>query len=87
MPFDPADDDSIRRFYTGLVGQIEREPRLRSRVEWNHYGSGYASFIEAWFYPADGRASLPPFRAGDERHVGLVVLLSRLRATSCWARM
>lgn len=78
LPFDPADDGSIRRFYEELVRRIEREHRLRARVEWGHYGSGYASFIEAWFYPADGRAGLPPIQAGDERHAGLVVLLSRL---------
>ncbi len=79
LPFDPADDGAIRRFYEGLVQQIEREHGLRARVEWHHYGSGYASFTDAWFYPADGRASLPPsHRAGGERHVGLVVLLSRL---------
>ena len=78
LPFDPADDESIRRFYGNLVKQIERADGLRARVEWGHYGSGYASFIEAWFYPADGRASLPPHQAGDERHAGLVVLLSRL---------
>ncbi len=78
LPFDPADDITIRRFYEELVRQIEREQSLRARVEWHHYGSGYASFIEAWFYPADGRASLPPFQTGGECHVGLVVLLSRL---------
>ena len=78
LPFDPADDTAIRRFYEELVRQIEREQGLRARVEWHHYGCGYASFIEGWFYPADGRASLPPFRAGGERHAGLVVLLSRL---------
>ena len=75
LPFEPANDGAIRRFYEGLVGQIEREQGLRARVEWNHYGSGYASFIEAWFYPADGRARLP---GREEGHVGLVVLLSRL---------
>ena len=77
-PFDPAADGSIRQFFEDLVRRIEREQGLRARVEWNHYGSGYASFIEAWFYAADGAGSLPPFQAGDERHVGLVVLLSRL---------
>ena len=78
LPFDPADDGAMGRFYEGLVRQVERTQGLRSRVEWSHYGSGYASFIEAWFYPVDGSACLPTFRAGDERHAGLVVLLSRL---------
>ena len=79
LPFDPANDDgSIRRFYEDLVQRIERAQGLRARVEWGHYGCGYASFIEAWFYPADGSARVPPHQAGDERHAGLVVLLSRL---------
>ena len=75
LPFDPANDGAIRHFYEGLVRQIERAQGLRARVEWNHYGSGYASFIEAWFYPADDRARLP---GREEGHAGLVVLLSRL---------
>ena len=75
LPFDPANDEAVRRFYEGLVRQIEREQDLRSREEWNHYGSGYASFIEAWFYPADDRARLP---GREEGHAGLVVLFSRL---------
>ena len=75
LPFDPANDEAVRRFYGGLVARIEREQDLRSRVEWNHYGSGYASFIEAWFYPADDRARLP---GREEGHAGLVVLFSRL---------
>ena len=60
LPFDPADDRSIRRFYEEAVQRVEREHGLRARVEWHSYGSGYASFFEAWFYPADGRARLPP---------------------------
>ena len=75
LPFDPTNDEATRHFYEGLVRQVEREQGLRSRVEWNHYGSGYASFIEAWFYPADDRARLP---GREEGHVGLVVLFSRL---------
>lgn len=78
LPFDPTDDGSMHLFYAGLVQRIERENHLSSRVEWHHYGSGYASFVEAWFYPADSRARLPAFQVGGERHVGLTVLLSRL---------
>ena len=78
LPFDPADDLSIRCCYEGLIKQIETTQHLHARVEWNHYGSGYASFIEAWFYPEDNRTSLPPFHTGNKRHVGLVVLFSRL---------
>ena len=75
LSFDPDNGEEVRRFYEELVRQIEREQGLRSRVEWNHYGSGYASFVEAWFYPADDRARLP---GREEGHAGLAVLLSRL---------
>ena len=75
LPFDPADDGSIRHFYEELVRRVECERSLRSRVEWNHYGSGYASFIDAWFYPANGSARLS---TREEGHTGLVVLFSRL---------
>ena len=75
LPFDPADVRSLQRFYAGLVERIERERGLLARVDWNHYGSGYASFVEAWFYPPDGSARQS--RRGED-HVGLVVLFSRL---------
>ncbi len=78
LPFDPADDQNIRRFYEGLVRLIEETQGLCARVEWNHYGSGYASFIAAWFYLTDGSARRTPFRSGEERHMGLTVLFSRL---------
>jgi hypothetical protein len=48
---------------------------VRDKTEWNDYGSGYASFIDAWFYFPDGRARAS---SRDERHFGVFVLLSRL---------
>lgn len=77
LPFDSANDRSVRAFYGALVAQVEEAGGLRSHVEWSHYGSGYASFVEAWFYPADGRARLRA-EAGEEHHAGLVILFSRL---------
>ena len=59
------------------MARVEEANGLRSRVEWGHYGSGYASFVEAWFYPADGGARLRA-EAGEEHHAGLLVLFSRL---------
>ena len=75
LPFDPADGRSLMEFYGSLVRRIERERGLCCRAEWSSYGSGYASFVEVWFYPADGSGRLS---GRDEHHAGLVVLLSRL---------
>jgi hypothetical protein len=65
----------LESFYTSLVKQITHLAGCADKTEWNHYGSGYASFVDAWFYLPDGRAR------GDlagEGHYGIYVLLSRL---------
>jgi hypothetical protein len=57
---------------------VTRATRSESRVEWGHYGSGYASFVDAWFYKTTSDFNVKqPIRHG-EGHTGLVVLLSRL---------
>lgn len=48
------------------------------RTEWNHYGSGYASFVDSWFYYPDGRARRS---VADDHHAGVFVLFSRLTGT------
>jgi hypothetical protein len=75
LPFDPRDDNSIRRFYEAVAKKIETTQGLSSRIEWDHYGSGYASFIDAWFYPSDDSSRIS-FQS--EHYTGLFVLLSRL---------
>jgi hypothetical protein len=57
---------------------VTRATRSESWVEWGHYGSGYASFVDAWFYKTTSDFNVKrPIRHG-EGHTGLVVLLSRL---------
>ncbi len=67
----------VDSFYRGVVAKIEREQRCRSRNEWSHYGSGYASFVEAWFY-RDDEDFRRPHEPKGQSFVGLAVLLSRL---------
>jgi len=52
--------------YRTICVGLERDLKLKSRIEWCHYGSGYASYVDAWFSPTGQPGS------------GLVVLLSRL---------
>lgn len=64
-------------FYERMCSDICVELGLVSRNEFNAYGCGYASFLDAWFYKDDAQ-----FRAGnpnDEGHafVGLFILLNQ----------
>lgn len=61
-------------FYAPLIREAEEHFGLGAQVEWCHYGSGYASFIDAWFYRTDGSGRLSSF---GEHHAGIWVLLSR----------
>ncbi len=74
LPFDSHKDKSVRAFYEPIILAAAKRFQLGTRIEWNHYGSGYASFIDAWFYRKDqgGRLS-----EDADHHVGIWVLLSR----------
>jgi hypothetical protein len=74
LPFDAASDLTIRAYYEPLVRTAEQASGSLARVEWDHYGSGYASFVDAWFYPMDGAARV---EGRGEHHAGVWVLLSR----------
>jgi len=64
----------LESFYISLAKEITRLNGCGEKTEWNHYGSGYASFIDAWFYFPDGRAR---GALEGEHHHGIYVLLSR----------
>jgi hypothetical protein len=57
---------------------VTRATRSESRVEWRHYGSGYASFIDAWFYKATSDFDVKQPIRHVKGYTGLVILLSRL---------
>lgn len=75
LPFNSQEEESVLRFYKPLTKKIEIDRALNSRIEWNHYDSGYASFIDAWFYPSDGSSHIRP---QEQHYMGIFVLLSRL---------
>lgn len=74
LPFDSSDESTIRAFYEPIIQRAESRFDLATRTEWDHYGSGYASFVDAWFYRPDGTGRLSSFA---EHHMGIWVLLSR----------
>lgn len=67
--------EELESFYRGVVKRLVAETGTKDRTEWNHYGSGYASYVDGWIYYPDGRARV----SGEgEHHFGVVLLLSRL---------
>jgi len=76
-PWSTNDSDVIEKFYRMVRANVERMARTKSVVGPNHYGSGYASYIDAWFY-----RNTPDFEDGALNEVksfyGLAVLFSRL---------
>ncbi len=77
-PWATGDEKAIEGYLKGVCAAVSRVTRADSRIEWDHYGSGYASFVDAWFYKNTPEFNVKrPLRYGEE-HVGLVVLLSRL---------
>ena len=77
-PWVTGDSNSIEGHLKGACAAVVRSTRCESKVEWDHYGSGYASYIDAWFYKTTPEFNVKrPLRHGEE-HTGLVVLLSRL---------
>lgn len=76
-PWSSNDEKEIVRFYRAICEDLCREFVLSSKIEWGHYGSGYASYIDAWFYRDNDQfkiSSSPEIR----QYSGLVVLFSRL---------
>lgn len=71
-------DNAVEAHLKAVCAAVARATAAHSRIEWNHYGSGYASFVDAWFYKREpGFAVKQPLDYEDE-HIGLVVLFSRL---------
>lgn len=77
-PWVTDDDDSIEAHLKAACAAVNRATGCESKVEWDHYGSGYASYVDAWFYKPIPEF-LPERRSGiGEEYTGLVVLFSRL---------
>ena len=77
-PWASGEEHQVEGHLRRVLADVERSTRTLSRVEWAHYGSGYASFVDAWLYrPTPAFDAKRTLRHGEE-HTGLVVLLSRL---------
>lgn len=77
-PWNCSDEPEIDLHLKRICSKIERKADVLSRIEWGHYGSGYASYVDAWFYRSRPEFRLQTCAEENNAFVGLVVLLSRL---------
>lgn len=65
-------------FYRKRCTDLCRRFDLTSQCEWNHYGSGYASYIDAWFYRDTPEFRVTPSLGQKYEYIGLWILFHRL---------
>lgn len=76
-PWASNDEEEVTRFYRGVCEHLARALGAEVQIMADHYGSGTASFVDAWFYrTTPDFVPDPPPRSG-ESYVGLAVILSR----------
>lgn len=78
MPWSSGDAQQVDDFYRAVCADIMRETGTQSRIERGHYGSGYASYIDAWFYRPDPSFKPKHPLGYEQEYAGLILLLSRL---------
>lgn len=76
FPFD-QDEKEIEKFYNNLFPEIQRLSQTESKIEKDHYGSGYASFYDAWFYKPKNERFKIMTNSQNQAYVGLVILFHR----------
>lgn len=64
-------------FYRRILAEIEEKSGVCIKAEFNAYGSGYASFVDAFCYPGDDASRINHQEPGVE-YAGIAILLSRL---------
>lgn len=73
-----AGDRAVEQFYRGVCEKVSLRCNVLERGEWDHFGSGYASFVGAWFYRDEAGFRVPNANGKGLAYTGLSVLLSRL---------
>lgn len=77
-PWSGKDEEAIEAHLKQACATLLRKTGTRARIDRDHYGSGYASYVDAWFYRKDPDFDAQRRASSGEAHVGLMVLLSRL---------
>ena len=74
-PWNVVDKKSVIGHIKKCIAEINRKLNLKAKSEFNHYGSGYASFVDCFFY---SEAKSTKVNYATTGYTGLIVLFSRL---------
>ena len=83
FPYDTNDEREIEAHIRRLFHRINRIPNVVCEAEWNHFGSGYASFVEFFCYQKEDLVVLEEKHGHREIKMnGLIVDISRLASVA-----
>ncbi|AXH99332.1 hypothetical protein DV702_05995 [Sporosarcina sp. PTS2304] len=77
-PYNTQDETEIESHIRRLFHRIERIPNVMCEAEWNHFGSGYASFIEFFCYRKEDRVIVEEHGIQHITIDGIMIDISRL---------
>lgn len=76
-PYSTKDEHELKNYLKAILGELRRA-KIHCKVEADHFGSGYASYIR-WFCYEDAHVEVKEERNKRTEHInGLHVLISRL---------
>lgn len=79
FPYDTKSDEEIEAHIRRLLYRIKRIPNLICEVEWDHFGSGYASFVEVFCYEREHVKRIATAYGIEELEIeGVLINISRL---------
>lgn len=73
-PWVQWNEDGIERHIQTIIDKVKQEVGLLDETDYDHYGSGYASFVDCRLYRIDVKSQLAP----GSNYLELGVLFSRL---------
>lgn len=83
FPYDTIDEREVEAHIRRLFHRINRIPNVVCEAEWNHFGSGYASFVEFFCYQKQDLVVLEEKHGHREIKMnGLIVDISRLASVA-----
>lgn len=79
FPYDTRDEKEVSAHINRLFHRICRIPNVVCEAEWNHFGSGYASFVEFFCYRNEDVSVIQEKATiREEKREGLIIDICRL---------
>ena len=78
LPPVPAGAAVREAHYPRFLRDMCEKLDLESRTVWDHYGCGYASYVDGWFYRETAEFRRPPYADGGHHFTGVYAQLCRL---------